>query len=93
MLIGTAILGKEISGIVLFFLHGFCATYQTGWASETGKKNSAHNILLWQVCQALKSEGVKEIDLGGVNDISAAGVKFFKEGLGRESIIYIEQYY
>lgn len=93
MLIGTATFGKEVCGIVLFFLHGTCATYQTGWASETGKKNSAHNILLWQASQILKNEGIKEIDLGGVNDESAAGVKLFKEGLGGESTTYIGQYY
>lgn len=92
MLIGTATLGKEKCGIVLFFLHGSCATYQTGWASETGKKNSAHNILLWQACQLLKRESIRNMDLGGVNDESAAGVKLFKEGLGGNLRRYIGHY-
>ena len=31
---------------------------------------------------ALKDKGIKELDLGGVNDETAAGIKTFKEGVG-----------
>lgn len=93
MLIGTALLNAEPVGIVLFFLHGASATYQTGWASEAGKKHSAHNVLLWQACEILKQKGIRDLDLGGVNDETAAGVKLFKEGLGGELIRYPGQYY
>lgn len=92
MLIGTAYLGEERTGIVLFFLHGCGATYQIGWASDVGRKQAAHNILLWQACLILQKEGIQDIDLGGVNDDGAAGVKLFKEGLGGDLVRYIGQY-
>jgi lipid II:glycine glycyltransferase (peptidoglycan interpeptide bridge formation enzyme) len=68
------------------------ATYQAGWASVAGKKNSAHNVLLWQACQILRKEGIKDLDLGGVNEEGAAGVKVFKEGMGGELVQYVGQY-
>ncbi len=92
MLIGTARLGDTPVGIVLFFLHGSSATYQTGWASALGKNHSAHNILLWQACAVLRQAGIKDLDLGGVNDAGAAGVKAFKEGMGGELVRYVGQY-
>jgi lipid II:glycine glycyltransferase (peptidoglycan interpeptide bridge formation enzyme) len=92
MLIGTARLDGEPVGIMLFFLHGTTATYQTGWASDIGKKHAAHNILLWQACQVLRQAGIKDLDLGGVNDAGAAGVKKFKEGMGGELVRYVGQY-
>ncbi len=93
MLTGVASLGGVPAGMVLFFLHGGGATYQTGWASDEGKKNSAHNILLWQACGLLREAGIRDLDLGGINDDdSAAGIKLFKEGLGGETVRYAAPY-
>lgn len=69
---------------VLIFTHGTSATYQIGWTSEKGKKNAAHNLLLWQAMIALKSRGVQWFDLGGINDDAAEGLTKFKRATGGE---------
>ncbi len=82
MMIGRAILDGEVIAAIMLLLHGNSATYQIGWSSETGRENSAHHLLLWEGIKTLKDMGVKDFDLGGVNDEGAAGVKTFKKGLG-----------
>lgn len=82
MIIGKASLqNKDIAG-VMFLKHGQSATYQIGWSSDTGRENSAHHLLLWQGRSVLQRYGVKELDLGGVNEETAKGIKKFKEGTG-----------
>jgi hypothetical protein len=85
LLIGQAFAGEECVAGVLFFRHGLSATYQVGWSGETGRKVNAHQLLLWQGMIRLKSEGVLDLDLGGINDI-AEGVRIFKEGMGGEAV-------
>lgn len=85
MLIGRAFSGAEAVAGVLFFRHGIGATYQIGWSGDEGRKANAHHILLWQGMLALKAKGVKDLDLGGINDI-AEGVRIFKEGMGGETV-------
>ncbi|MFZ4806949.1 MAG: GNAT family N-acetyltransferase [Hyphomicrobiaceae bacterium] len=70
---------------VLILVHGTSATYQAGWTTGGGRKQGAHHRLLWLAMLLLKDRGVTDLDLGGVNDDSAAGVKRFKEGLGGET--------
>lgn len=65
----------------LFALHGRSATYQIGWTSPEGREANAHNLLLWKAVQALSKHGIKELDLGGIND-QAKGLSDFKAGLG-----------
>ena len=77
--------GQIIAGI-LVLLHGSSATYQTGWTTESGRKLGAHHQLLWQAILELKTRGVTDFDLGGVNNECAAGVKRFKLGLGGQSV-------
>lgn len=84
--------GRDIAAI-LIFIHGKAATYQIGWTSpDLGRKCNAHHYLLWQAMDMLKARGVEDLDLGGVNDLSAKGVKSFKEGLGGELIELCGQY-
>jgi len=71
--------GRDIA-VVMFLVHGRSATYQVGWSSEEGRNRNAHHFLLWQARSVLKQYGVQEIDLGGVNDETATGIKKFKEG-------------
>jgi Acetyltransferase (GNAT) domain len=73
--------------------HGRSATYLVGWSSEQGREHAAHHLLLWQSMLYWKQQGVKEFDLGGINDEGAAGVKTFKEGLGGRSVRYLGQYH
>ncbi len=78
--------GHAIAGI-LIFIHGKAATYQIGWTDpDRGRKYNAHNFLLWQAMLHLKSLGIEDLDLGGVNGESAKGVKKFKMGMGGELV-------
>lgn len=83
--------GRDIAG-TLFFVHGQSATYQLGWSSDEGRQYCAHHLLLWQARDILKKHGITYLDLGGVNDESAAGVKKFKEGTNAESIKLVGHY-
>ncbi len=92
MLIGQATLSGKIAASVLFLRHGRSATYLAGWTNQLGRDSAAHNLLLWQALPGLKEAGVQELDLGGINDDSAKGVKTFKEGLGGKSITLAGHY-
>lgn len=86
MLIGSVrYKGEPIAG-VLFFLHTPSATYQIGWSGDLGRQKNAHHLLLWSALDELKKRNIQSLDLGGMNDETAKGVKKFKEGLGGKSI-------
>ena len=76
----------------LFLRHGRAATFQAGWVAEAGRRAFANHLLLWDAQRALAEEGVADLDLGGVNDADAAGVKRFKEGLGGRAVTLAGQY-
>ena len=82
MLIARALRDDKAIAAILVLCHGGCATYQIGWTSEEGRKAAAHPYLLWEAYKALKAKAVTALDLGGVNDESASGVKTFKESMG-----------
>jgi hypothetical protein len=84
MIIGKATYeGRNIAGILLL-KHGQSATYQVGWSSDEGRKYCAHHLLLWQARFVLQQQGIKQLDLGGINDDTAAGIKKFKTGTGAQ---------
>ncbi len=82
LLLGRAMKDGVPIAFSLFALHGRSATYLVGWSSEDGRETAAHQLCLWMAMMALKNRGIKELDLGGVNDETAAGIKTFKEGVG-----------
>lgn len=82
MLIGTAMLDKQPIAAILLFIHGNAATYQIGYTSDIGRDNRAHYMLLWSALSQIKERNINDLDLGGVNDGSAQGVKTFKKGMG-----------
>lgn len=86
LLIGRALRNGKVLGAVMFLCHGHCATYQVGWNSPAGRDAGAHHILLWEGLKTLRNRGIKALDLGGVNDGSAHGVKAFKSGMGGELV-------
>lgn len=92
MLIGRAMLDDEAVAAILLFCHGGGATYQIGWSSQKGRNDAAHTLLLWQGMLYLKDKGINDLDLGGVNDETAKGVKQFKEGVNGETITLVGQY-
>lgn len=74
--------GKSKLAAMLFLVHGCAATYHMGWSSEAGRRAGAHNRLLWESLARLKERGVRQLDLGGVNTVSGAGIARFKLGTG-----------
>ena len=73
--------GGEMSAGIVLLRHGACATYYAGWTSPEGRRDKAHNLLLWRGLLALKDGGTRWLDLGGVSP-AAPGVARFKLGLG-----------
>lgn len=71
-------LGRDPAAGMLFLIHGQRATYHVGWTSEAGRDNAAHNLILWSAMKELKAHGVAQLDLGGVNTQSGAGIARFK---------------
>lgn len=76
--------GADIAGIMIL-IHGTSATYQIGYTSPEGRTRKAHNLLLWEALGKLQSRGIKDFDLGGINE-ETPGLTTFKEGMGGEKI-------
>ncbi len=92
MVLGRAMLyGKPVAA-VLILCHGQSATYQAGWNGPEGRDMRAHHLLFWDAVSVLKEKGIRDFDLGGVNDQKAAGVKQFKLGLGGELVQLVGHY-
>lgn len=72
--------------------HGRSATYLIGWSSDEGREVAAHQHLLWEGVKMLQHKGIKELDLGGINDDGAEGIKTFKEGLGGRTVRFVGLY-
>ena len=85
ILIGRALHKETYIGSVLILKHGTSATYQVGWTSDEGRTHCAHHGLLWHVMMKLKTDGIKDFDLGGINE-AASGVRKFKMGIGGEIV-------
>ncbi len=92
LLIGRSMKDGEAVAFVLLVTHGRSATYLCGWSSDTGRETAAHHLLLWEALSVLKQKGIKELDLGGVNDESAEGIKTFKQGLGGKILRTVGHY-
>jgi hypothetical protein len=86
VLTGRALLaGRPVAGL-LFLLHPPAATYQIGWTGPEGRRSGAQNLLLWDGIRILKQRDIGYLDMGGMNDGPARSVKYFKEGLGGETV-------
>ncbi|MDJ0982547.1 MAG: GNAT family N-acetyltransferase [Kiloniellales bacterium] len=75
--------GDELRAGIILVRHGAAATYYAGWTSPEGRRDKAHNLLIWRGLLALKQDGTRWLDLGGVSP-TAPGVARFKLGLGGE---------
>ncbi|MFY0638889.1 lipid II:glycine glycyltransferase FemX [Maricaulis maris] len=82
LLILRADTGKQKQAAMLFLVHGCSATYQIGWLDHENAPRGAHNFLLWSAIEQLRARGVQQLDLGGVNTTSGAGIARFKIGTG-----------
>lgn len=80
----TAKLGTETVAAMMFLRHGAGALYHIGWANMAGRAAGAHNLLLWRSISKLKAQGVKRLDLGGLDTGPGEGLARFKLGAGGE---------
>ena len=80
--LSLATLGGERVAACLVLSHGSRATYHVGWSGVTGRRLSAHNLLLWSMARRLGDKGVKILDLGLLDTESAPGLARFKLGTG-----------
>nr|WP_070959605.1 GNAT family N-acetyltransferase [Hyphomonas sp. Mor2] len=76
----TAMLGQQPVAAMLVLKHGAMATYQAGVTTEAGRKQCAHNLLLWRIMCDLQKRGMRQLDLGRA-DLST-GLRRFKRGTG-----------
>lgn len=74
--------GRDRVAAMMFLIHGHAATYEIGWTSDPGRELHAHNLILWKAMQMLKAQGIRRLDLGGVNTERSAGLARFKLGTG-----------
>ncbi|VAV86925.1 hypothetical protein MNBD_ALPHA02-294 [hydrothermal vent metagenome] len=69
---------------VLFLCHGRCATYHIGWNGPRGRKSRALNLLLWKMILKLKQDGIRMVDLGGINTEEGADIARYKLSFSNE---------
>ena len=86
ILIGRAMQSESCIGSIMILKHATSATYQIGWTPDEGRRQCAHHGLLWAAMLNLKTGGIQDFDLGGLNDESASGVGKFKRGMGGEIV-------
>jgi hypothetical protein len=65
-----------------FVVHGTSATYHLGWASDRAREEGIPTAMLFRAAEALRSEGVRWLDLGSVDTDRAPGLARFKLGTG-----------
>lgn len=88
-----AMKGGQPLAFTVFACHGRSATYLIGWSSDEGRAFAAHQRLLWDGITMLQIKGIRELDLGGINDDDEArGIRNFKEGLGGRAVRYVGLY-
>ncbi|RMF10037.1 MAG: GNAT family N-acetyltransferase [Alphaproteobacteria bacterium] len=86
VMFGVARQGGNAIAAALFLRHGQSATYQIGWADIQGRRMDAQRRLMWEAILALRAQGVRTLDLGGIDTVNAPGVARFKLGLGGEVV-------
>lgn len=87
LLVAQAMAESEPVAGVLSVRHGNAATYLVGWNGETGRRLKANNFLLWQVILTLRSQGVRWLDLGGIDPVLTPGIAAFKRGVRGEEYL------
>ena len=75
---------NSLVGACLILRHGATASYQTAWASATGKAIQAPRLLLWNAARHMAGRGHSKLDLGCVETDRSAGLARFKLGTGAQ---------
>ena len=92
MLTLRADVGRDRIAAMMFLIHGHSAIYHIGWTSDQGRDLHAHNLILWKGIEELKSRGIRQLDLGGVNTIRSAGIARFKISTGGKVVTLAGSY-
>ena len=71
---------------VMILSHGNTATYFAGVTTEGGRRLEAHRRLLWHAMDLLQQQGVRWLDLCGLNAKTMPGATQFKRGLRGEEV-------
>lgn len=69
----------------LFIRHGNTATYHIAHTTDLGRKLSAGRLALWRAFTDFAQQGVRQIDLGQIDTVNAAGLARFKLGTGAKA--------
>jgi hypothetical protein len=72
----------RMGAAMCFVVHGASATYHLGWGSDGARAAGVHGVMLMQAAEALRTEGVRWLDLGSVDSEAAPGLARFKLGTG-----------
>jgi hypothetical protein len=72
----------QMRAAMCFVLHGSRATYLMGWGDNVARGQGVHNAMLWSAALDLRTKGIRQLDLGQVNDEAAPGLAHFKLGTG-----------
>jgi lipid II:glycine glycyltransferase (peptidoglycan interpeptide bridge formation enzyme) len=79
----AAFLDGKVAGSALIAHYGDTGEYLAGNTTDAGRKLNAGQLLLWRSVEALKREGFRRFDLGGMDDVlTPKGIYRFKDGLG-----------
>jgi hypothetical protein len=75
---------KEVAvGSVLIAKYGDACEYLAGHSSAEGRRLNTGQLLLWRAVAAMKEQGFRRFDLGGMDKVlSSRGIYRFKDGLG-----------
>jgi len=91
--VASAKSGGQTIAAMLFLRHGSAASYHIGWSNEEGRRLNAHNLLLWRGMEYLRSQGLRVLDLGGLNTRDLAGISRFKIGSGGQVVTLAGTYF
>lgn len=83
----------RLLGLCGFLLHGQTATYQIGVQTQDGRLYQSTAWLLWHAVLTLRTHGINQLDLGGLNETEAKGVSDFKRGMGGRTVRLIGQFH
>jgi len=73
----------DMVGSVLIAKFGETCEYLAGNSTDHGRKNNVGQLLLWNAIVAMKDQGFKQFDVGGMDEfLTPSGILRFKKGLG-----------
>ena len=79
----VARLDGKVVGSALIAHYGDTGEYLAGNTTDDGRRLNAGQLLLWRAVEALKQQGIRQFDVGGMDEIlTPKGIYRFKEGLG-----------